>query len=275
MLDTLTATRRGGGRSAVGPPRRAARRGVRRAGPAVPERGPRRRAGGDLRRRQGTGPATLAVAAGVGAFVGDTLTYVVGRRFGTAAAARGCLAARASAGFRPGVRHARAPGAVVVLSARYVPMGRVAVNLTAGATGFPPRRFAGLAGLAAASWAAWSVGVGAAGRSLARGQPAARLGSRASASRSCSACRRPRGPSAQRLGPDAGGAARRHARPALRPVARRRWPGRAARLTPRRGPPAGARRLHSPPESANNGVSTLPVRVTILTGPVRVGAPAT
>ena len=36
----------------------------------------------------------------------------------------------------------------------------------------------------------------------------------------------------------------------------------------------GARcRLHSPPESANNGVSTLPRRVTILTGPVRVWCP--
>ena len=32
-------------------------------------------------------------------------------------------------------------------------------------------------------------------------------------------------------------------------------------------------RLHSPPESANNGVSTLQVRVTILTGPVRVWCP--
>lgn len=37
----------------------------------------------------------------------------------------------------------------------------MAVNLTAGATGFPPRRFLGLAALAAATWAAWSVGVGA------------------------------------------------------------------------------------------------------------------
>ena len=42
-----------------------------------------------------------------------------------------------------------------------MPLGRVAVNLTAGATGFPPRRFVGLAALAAATWAAWSVGVGA------------------------------------------------------------------------------------------------------------------
>ena len=54
-----------------------------------------------------------------------------------------------------------------MLTARYVPMGRVAVNLTAGATGFPARRFAALAALAAATWATWSVAVGAlAGRWL-------------------------------------------------------------------------------------------------------------
>ena len=110
----------------------------------------------------GTGPdlLLLAVAAGAGAFLGDTLTYVVGRRFGPQ---------RLHRISRPRPRRAleRASatldrrGAVVILSARYVPLGRVAVNLTAGATGFPPRRFVGLAAVAASSWAAWSVGVGA------------------------------------------------------------------------------------------------------------------
>jgi membrane-associated protein len=110
----------------------------------------------------GDGPdlLLLAVAAGVGAFVGDSLTYVVGRRFGPQ---------RLHRITRPGPRRAleRASatlerrGAVVILSARYVPLGRVAVNLTAGATGFPPRRFFGVAAVAATTWAAWSVGVGA------------------------------------------------------------------------------------------------------------------
>lgn len=110
----------------------------------------------------GDGPdlLLLAVAAGAGAFLGDSLTYVVGRRFGpqhlhriTRPRARRALE-RASATLER-------RGAVVILSARYVPLGRVAVNLTAGATGFPPRRFLGLAALAATTWAAWSVGVGA------------------------------------------------------------------------------------------------------------------
>ena len=116
----------------------------------------------------GHGPNVLllGLAAAVGAFAGDTLTFVVGRRLGPQRL--------------PGVRHHRVRralagaagildrrGALVVLTARYVPLGRVAVNLTAGATGFPPRRFVGLAALAASTWAAWSVGVGAlAGRWL-------------------------------------------------------------------------------------------------------------
>ena len=110
----------------------------------------------------GVGPdlVLLALAAGVGAFLGDALTYAMGRRFGPQ---------RLERVTRPGPLRAlqRASGAldrrgaVVILSARYVPLGRVAVNLAAGATGFAPRRFVGLAALAATTWAAWSVGVGA------------------------------------------------------------------------------------------------------------------
>jgi membrane protein DedA with SNARE-associated domain len=110
----------------------------------------------------GDGPdlLLLAVAAGAGAFLGDTVTYLVGRRFGPQHLHRVS---------RPGPRRAleRASatlerrGAVVILSARYVPLGRVAVNLTAGATGFPPGRFVPLAAVAATTWAAWSVGIGA------------------------------------------------------------------------------------------------------------------
>ena len=102
----------------------------------------------------------LAVAAGVGAFIGDSLTYAVGRRFGPQRLRRVTRPAPRRALERASATLERR-GAVVILSARYVPLGRVAVNLTAGATGFPPRRFLGLAALAATTWAAWSVGVGA------------------------------------------------------------------------------------------------------------------
>src|SRR5699024_5668643 len=51
-------------------------------------------------------------------------------------------------------------GAALVLTARYIPVGRIAVNMTAGATGYPRRRFVPLSILAGASWALYSVAVG-------------------------------------------------------------------------------------------------------------------
>jgi membrane protein DedA with SNARE-associated domain len=110
----------------------------------------------------GDGPhlVLLGLVAAVGALLGDTAAYLAGRRYGPARLARTT---------RPALRRAvgRASealgsrGGLVILVARYVPVGRVAVNLTAGATRYPRRRFLGFAALAALTWSAWSVGVGA------------------------------------------------------------------------------------------------------------------
>ncbi len=110
----------------------------------------------------GDGPhlVLLGLVAGVGALLGDTAAYLVGRRHGPARLARAS---------RPSLRRAvhrasdalASRGGLVILVARYVPVGRVAVNLTAGATSYPRRRFVGFAALAALTWSAWSVGVGA------------------------------------------------------------------------------------------------------------------
>lgn len=101
----------------------------------------------------------LALAAGLGAFVGDNIAFRIGRAVGvdrfdherrprlarTVAWARHELDRRA---------------AVLILTARYIPVGRVAVNMTAGATGFPYRRFGPLAALGAVSWSGYSVLIG-------------------------------------------------------------------------------------------------------------------
>jgi len=116
----------------------------------------------------GHGPhlVLLALVAAVGAFLGDVLTFVVGRRYGPQRLQR-VTRPRARRLLERSTTTLERRGALVVLTARYVPMGRVAVNLTAGATGFPARRFAGLAAIAATTWATWSVAVGAlAGRWL-------------------------------------------------------------------------------------------------------------
>ena len=110
----------------------------------------------------GHGPhlVLLGLVAAAGAFLGDVLTFVVGRRYGPQRLDR-VTRPRARRLLERSTATLERRGALVVLTARYVPLGRVAVNLTAGATGFPARRFAALAALAAATWATWSIAVGA------------------------------------------------------------------------------------------------------------------
>lgn len=100
----------------------------------------------------------LFACAAAGAFLGDNLTYAVGRRspLRTWTAGR----PRAERAFTRAARELDRRGAFAVLAARYVPIGRVVVNLTAGAVRFPRRRFVGLSALAAGTWAAYSIAVG-------------------------------------------------------------------------------------------------------------------
>src|SRR5690606_36807114 len=42
----------------------------------------------------------------------------------------------------------------------YIPVGRVAVNMSAGALGYPWRKFLPLSAVAGASWALYSAGIG-------------------------------------------------------------------------------------------------------------------
>ncbi|WP_082581132.1 DedA family protein [Leifsonia sp. Root227] len=103
--------------------------------------------------------ALIVACAAVGAIVGDNVTFAIGRgvgvtRFGWMRRPR----MQAAVGWARAGLDRRA--AVLLLTARYIPVGRVAVNLVAGASGFPRRRFFGLSVLAGLSWAAYSVTVG-------------------------------------------------------------------------------------------------------------------
>jgi membrane-associated protein len=104
-------------------------------------------------------PLLLIATAGAGAFVGDNIAYLIGRGTGTRRWAwmRG---PRLQAAFHWAGRELRKRPASLILVARFVPIGRVAVNLTAGATGYPRTKFVGLTVLSAAVWAVYSVGIG-------------------------------------------------------------------------------------------------------------------
>jgi membrane-associated protein len=104
-------------------------------------------------------PVFLAMTAAAGAFLGDNLAYLIGRGTGTRRWAwmRGPRMQRA---FRWAGRELRKRPASLILVARFVPIGRVAVNLTAGATHYPRPRFMALTVLSAVLWAGYSVAIG-------------------------------------------------------------------------------------------------------------------
>lgn len=104
----------------------------------------------------------LGAVAAAGAFTGDQIAYSIGKHIPVRRLRfmRGERAQKALAW----AEHALAErGASFIIAARYIPIGRVAVNMTAGTVRFNRRRFSGLAAIAAVSWSVYSVllGIGA------------------------------------------------------------------------------------------------------------------
>jgi membrane protein DedA with SNARE-associated domain len=104
-------------------------------------------------------PWLLTAVAALGAFSGDNIAYIIGRRVGTTRWSW-MRRPRMQSAFRWAGGELRKRPASLILVARFVPIGRVAVNLTAGATGYHHGRFIGLTTLSAVLWAAYSVGIG-------------------------------------------------------------------------------------------------------------------
>jgi membrane protein DedA with SNARE-associated domain len=112
----------------------------------------------------------LITVAAVGGFLGDNLTYTLGRytRLG-----------RLRESGRPKVRSfvnwvtglLRRRGGMIIIACRYIPGGRQIVNLTAGAMEFPRLRFMFFDSIAVVSWAAYNVGVGAVAGNWVEEQP--------------------------------------------------------------------------------------------------------
>ncbi|CAM3168147.1 hypothetical protein PSET11_01956 [Arthrobacter ulcerisalmonis] len=101
----------------------------------------------------------LMLVAALGAFIGDNIAYLIGRKVGLDRWSwmRGH---RMQTAFTWAGGELRKRPASLVLVARFVPIGRVAVNLTAGVTHFHHLRFVGLTALSATLWGAYSVGIG-------------------------------------------------------------------------------------------------------------------
>jgi membrane protein DedA with SNARE-associated domain len=101
----------------------------------------------------------LGTVAAAGAMIGDNIAYAIGRSVGVHRF-RWMRRPRVVAAFAWAQRSLDRGGARLILTARYIPVGRVAVNMSAGALAYPWRRFLPLSAIAAATWAALSAGLG-------------------------------------------------------------------------------------------------------------------
>ena len=99
------------------------------------------------------------VVAAAGALLGDNIAYAIGRHGGlTRLSHSRSHRVRDAMGWAS--RELDQRGAMIIMAARYIPVGRVVVNITAGATKFRWRKFIVLDFIAALSWAAYSIAIG-------------------------------------------------------------------------------------------------------------------
>lgn len=112
----------------------------------------------------------LGLVAAFGAAIGDNIAFAIGRRVGTTRWAW-MRHPRVAAAFAHAHRALDRRSAALILGARYIPVGRVAVNMSAGALGFAWRRFLPLSVVAGASWSALSLAIGLLAGAWVRDQP--------------------------------------------------------------------------------------------------------
>jgi membrane-associated protein len=102
----------------------------------------------------------VIVVAAIGAFIGDHVSYALGRGAGGRLLDRVKPGTKRHAAVRWARRSLEERGGLVLVVARYVPGGRTAVTLTMGSVRYPLRRFTPFAGLAAVSWSVYCTLVG-------------------------------------------------------------------------------------------------------------------
>jgi membrane protein DedA with SNARE-associated domain len=104
--------------------------------------------------------ALLVACAAAGAFLGDNLCYLLGRRFGPAVQRRFFATPRGAATRAWAQRSLERYGMQLIIVCRFIPGGRTAVTLTCGIIGYPRRRFVAATAVAAAIWALYAFFIG-------------------------------------------------------------------------------------------------------------------
>lgn len=114
-------------------------------------------------------PLVILVAA-AGAFTGDQIAYTIGSRV-KVRSLRIFRGPKAQGALDWAEKALTTRGASFIIAARYIPVGRVAVNMTAGALHYQRRRFVGLTGFAAITWACYSSAIGIGAGQVLKGHP--------------------------------------------------------------------------------------------------------
>jgi membrane-associated protein len=102
----------------------------------------------------------VALAALIGSFAGDNASYGIGASLSDRAARRLARGRRGARLLAWASLQLRRRGRLVIVVARFVPGGRTATTLTAGAVGLRWRRFAAADALAALLWSVYVTGLG-------------------------------------------------------------------------------------------------------------------
>ena len=114
----------------------------------------------------------ILLVAAAGAFTGDQIAYAIGQRLDV----RRLPLLRRGRGRKTVDWAERAlihRGPSFILAARFIPVARVAVNMTAGAVGYPRRRFLWLAATGSIMWVTYSAAIGIGAGAWFQGHPLA------------------------------------------------------------------------------------------------------
>lgn len=121
---------------------------------------------------QGNGPNVylLILTGALGAILGDQLAFGIGHRYNVERIrflreGKGQVAVRFA---RKGLARR---GPLYIIAARFIPIGRVAVNLIAGATGYPRHKFIPLTLLSGPIWSTYSAIIGIVSGHVFNGHP--------------------------------------------------------------------------------------------------------
>jgi membrane-associated protein len=102
----------------------------------------------------------LVACVALGAFLGDNLCYLIGRRFGPWAERRFFSSAKGARQRAWAERSLEKWGMPLIIICRFIPGGRTAITLCCGLVGYSHRRFVAATAVAAVFWAVYSFFLG-------------------------------------------------------------------------------------------------------------------